>query len=150
MSLSPRLLTFVMAAWKALMTGRDSVEKAVRSAVKIPCLSSIFPRRVIRRPCWSVDGCELPDCGGLVCGPTLLQQLVDLEFGNQCLCGCLCVPRFFCHIEQLFNCQGKRGMQKRAVGNLSLSLVRGRSELIAGRIEMVTVCREQSRNLINS
>lgn len=76
MSLSPRLLTFVMAAWKAFMTGRDSVEKAVRSAVRIPCSSSIVPSRVIRRPCWSVDGCELPDrgvwCVGLPCFNSLL------------------------------------------------------------------------------
>lgn len=54
MSLSPRLFTRAIAAWKALRISRDSVANAARSAIRMPCFSSIDPSSAIRRPFWSI------------------------------------------------------------------------------------------------
>jgi hypothetical protein len=46
-----------IAAWKARMVSRDSVAKAVRSAVRIPCSLFIVPSREMRLPAWSGGAC---------------------------------------------------------------------------------------------
>lgn len=59
MSLSPRLFTRVIAAWKAWRTWRDSVAKAARSAIRMPCLCWMVPSIAMRRPFWSVGYYQL-------------------------------------------------------------------------------------------
>lgn len=84
MSLSPRLLIRVIAAWKAWRIARDSVAKAARSATRMPCVLSIVPRRAILRPFWSGGGFFLVFWlrGEGWMRRTLFEELVHLEFGD--------------------------------------------------------------------
>ena len=83
MSLSPRLLIREIAAWNAWSTARDSVANAARSAIRMPCVLSIVPRRAIRRPFWSgglFSLLRLRGSGWM--GRTLFEELAHLEFGD--------------------------------------------------------------------
>lgn len=83
MSLSPKLLIREIAEWKAWSTARDSVAKAARSAVKMPCVLSIVPRRAIRRPFWSRGAFfSLLVAGVEWMSRTLFEELAHLEFGD--------------------------------------------------------------------
>lgn len=84
MSLSPRLLIREIAAWKAWRISRDSVANTARSAIKMPCVLSIVPRRAILRPFWSGGGFFLAFWlrGEGWMRRTLFEELGHLEFAD--------------------------------------------------------------------